>query len=43
MFKGMFFGMYVGVTLAGAILIDNDGDNPWSAAWFILLSGLVLM
>lgn len=42
MIKSMFFGIYVGVTMTGAILIDDDGEHPWSAAWFVMLSWFIL-
>ncbi len=38
----MFFGIYVGLTMAGAILINDIGKSTWGAAWFVLLSGVII-
>ena len=38
MFESIFFGTWFGLTMVGAILIDQDGKQPWGAAWFILLN-----
>ena len=43
MFEKLFFGTYLGFTLAGAILINDIGKSIWGAAWFVLLCGIVLM
>lgn len=33
------FGIYVGLTMAMAIILDNDGEHPWYASWFVTLAG----
>jgi len=43
MFKSLFFGTYLGFTMAMAIIIDQDGRNTWYAAWFVLLAGYLIM
>lgn len=43
MFNRMFFGTYLGMTLAGAILINDKGNSIWGAAWFVLLCAMVIL
>lgn len=38
----MFFGPYLGVALAGAIMINDYGKSRCGALWYILFAGLLL-
>jgi hypothetical protein len=39
MFESLFFGSYVGVSMAMAILLDEK----WESAWFILFASLLIV
>ena len=41
MIESLFFGTYVGVSMAMTIVIDLLDDN-WATAWFLMLASSVV-